>query len=31
MAKQRPQRTATKAIKVCLWLRVENNNKFIRQ
>lgn len=31
MAKNRPEPTATKVIKVCLWLRVENNNKYIRR
>src|SRR6476660_9557212 len=31
MAKKRPKPTATKVMKVCLWLRVENNNKYIRR
>jgi hypothetical protein len=30
MAKKRSEPTATKVMKVNLWLRVENNNKFIR-
>jgi hypothetical protein len=30
MGKKRSEPTATKVIKVCLWLRVENNNKYIR-
>jgi hypothetical protein len=30
MSKKRPEPTATKVMKVNLWLRVENNNKYIR-
>jgi len=31
MGKKRPEPTATKVMKVNLWLRVENNNKYIRR